>query len=142
MIIFVLRHADRSPAPSDGLSPAGAGRAPPPGPMPGGGGGRLAPFGDALGAQGPLRPPKGVLGDALTIKKVSAARPGGPEAHIEAVVAALKQLPDSAVAIVVSHSNTIGPIIKNLGGCSIFPLADNEFDKLFVLFGSANAPKT
>src|SRR3954453_8056136 len=129
MIIFVLRHCDRSPAPSDGLSPAGVARAHLLAHMLSESGVSMAYCSDALRTQETLVPLKEVLGDALTIKKVSAARPGGPEAHIEAVVAALKQLPDSAVAIVVSHSSTIGPIIKNLGGSSIFPIADNEFDK-------------
>ncbi len=143
MIIFVLRHADRSPPPSDGLSPAGVARARFLARMLSESGVSMAYCSDALRTQETLVPLKEALGDAaLTIEKVSAAEPGGPDAHVEAIVAALKQLPDSAIAIVVSHSNTIGSIIKGLGGSSISPIADNEFDKLFVLFGSANAPKT
>src|SRR5215218_9641040 len=142
MIIFVLRHADRSPAPSDGLSPAGVARAHLLAHMLSESGVSMAYCSDALRTQETLVPLKEALGDALTIRVVSAAGPGGLEAHVETIVAALKELPDSAVAVVVSHSNTVGPIIKGLGGSGISPIADNEFDKLFVLFGSANASKT
>jgi len=97
---------------------------------------------DALRTQETLVPLKEILGDALTIRVVSAAGPGGLEAHVEAIIAGLKELPNSAVAVVVSHSNTVGPIIEGLGGNGIPPVAENEFDKLFVLFGPANSLKT
>src|SRR3954468_7627448 len=119
MIIFVLRHADRSPTLSDGLSPAGVARARFLAHMLSESGVSMAYCSDALRTQETLVPLKEALGNALTIKKVSAAGPGGLEAHIEAIVAALKELPDSAIAVVVSHSNTVGLIIEGLGGSSI-----------------------
>jgi hypothetical protein len=49
-------------------------------------------------------------------------------------VAAIKALPANAVAIAVSHSNTVGPIIKGLGDGSIAAIGDTEFDRLLALF--------
>jgi hypothetical protein len=51
-------------------------------------------------------------------------------------------LPGDAVAAVVGHSNTIGSIIKILTGQSIDPIADHEFDKLFVLSIPATGAST
>ena len=58
---------------------------------------------------------------------------GGVDAHVQHIVDAVKALPDDAVAAVVGHSNTVGPVVKGLTGRKIDPIADDEFDKLFVL---------
>jgi phosphohistidine phosphatase SixA len=142
MVIFVLRHADRSPTLSDGLSPAGVKRAQFLSRMLKESGISVAYCSDASRTHETLVLSKQALGGALTVKEVSAAPPGGPDAHVEAVVAALRQLPASTVAAAVSHSNTVGPIIEALGGESIAPILENEFDKLFVLFGTPDGPKT
>ena len=89
---------------------------------------------DALRTHDTLAPLKQALGNGLTITEFSAAAPGGPDGHVEAVVAAAAALPATAVAIAVSHSNTVGPIIEGLGGGSIAPIGEAEFDRLFVLF--------
>ena len=70
----------------------------------------------------------------LAISEISAGPPGGPLAHVDQVVADIKAQPEGTVAIVVSHSNTVGPILAGLGGGTIDPIAESEFDKLFVLF--------
>jgi broad specificity phosphatase PhoE len=40
---------------------------------------------------------------------------------------------DSGVVVVVGHSNTIGPVIKALGGADIGEIPDERYDDLFVL---------
>jgi hypothetical protein len=48
----------------------------------------------------------------------------------------LKALPQDAVAVAVGHTNTIRPIIEGIGGKNTDPIAENEFDKLFVVDSS------
>jgi len=50
------------------------------------------------------------------------------------IVQAVKALPASIVAAVVSHSDTVGRIVQDLGGDPVGRLGEQEFDKLFVLF--------
>jgi broad specificity phosphatase PhoE len=40
---------------------------------------------------------------------------------------------DSGVVVVVGHSNTLGPVIKALGGPDIGEIPDERYDDLFVL---------
>jgi broad specificity phosphatase PhoE len=40
---------------------------------------------------------------------------------------------DSGVVVVVGHSNTMGPVIKALGGPDIGEIPDERYDDLFVL---------
>jgi phosphohistidine phosphatase SixA len=91
---------------------------------------------DAKRTHQTLAPLKQVLGNALAITEFSAADPAGPDGHVEAVVAAIAALPADAVAVAVSHSNTVGPIIKKLGGGTIAAIGDSEFDKLFLLIAA------
>ena len=53
--------------------------------------------------------------------------------HIAAVLARLRQLPAGSTALVVGHSNTLAPLIRELGGPSLPDLSECEFDRLFVL---------
>lgn len=139
MVIFVLRHADRTP-PDEGLSPAGVRRARLLGRMLAGSGASVAYCSDASRTRQTLAPLKQKLGKALAIKEFSTEGPGGVDAHVKAVVKAIKALPVDAVAVVVSHSNTVGSIIAKLGGDAIADIGDDEFDKLFVLFRPADGP--
>ena len=59
---------------------------------------------------------------------------GGPDQHVHDIVQAVKALPASIVAAVVSHSDTVGRIVQDLGGDPVGRLGEQEFDKLFVLF--------
>jgi hypothetical protein len=54
----------------------------------------------------------------------------------------VKALPADATAAIVSHSNTVGPIIKGLTGRSIDEIKEQEFDKLFVLSIAATGAAT
>lgn len=141
MVVFLLRHADRN-SDMDSLSPAGMKRARFLAHMLAGSGVRVAYCSDALRTQETLAPLRQALGDALTINEISAASPGGPDGHVQALVAAVDALPADRVAVVVSHSNTVGPIIQGLGGGIIPAIEDTEFDKLFVLFRPAGGQKT
>ena len=58
---------------------------------------------------------------------------GGIAGHVKAIVQKVKGLPDDAVAAIVGHTNTVGPIIKGLTGRTVDPIADQQFDRLFVL---------
>jgi len=139
--IFVLRHADRA-AGADSLSDAGKRRAQTLAGMLVDTGVSVAYCSDAQRTHETLAPLKQRLGDALTIHEVSAADPGGTKAHVQFVVAAIKALPSGTVAVVVSHSNTVGQIIDGLGGGADAKIAETEFDKLFLLVRGADGQNT
>ena len=131
MIVFALRHADRTPA--DDLSPAGRDRAKLLARMLAESGVSIAYRSDAVRAARTLEPLKQTLGAALTIEEVGFHELNGLEFHITTIVNKIKALPADAVAVVVSHSNTVGPILQGLGCDPITAIKDTEFDKLFVL---------
>jgi len=134
MIVFLLRHADRRPEPQDDLAPAGVERARLLARMVGESGVSAGFCSEAVRARRTLEPLKQKLEDGLTITVVRTDGPGGTDAHVQEIVRAVKRLAADAVGIVVSHSNTVGPIIAGLGGGPIAPIGAGEFDKLFVLF--------
>src|SRR4051794_5505917 len=132
MIVFALRHADRTVA--DDLSPAGRERAKLLTRM-------LAESGISVAlrshfgrAAKTLQPLKATLGDALQVKEVRFEDADSANNYATKVAAAVKALPADAVVAVVGHSDTVGPTIEKLGGGPIDPIGDGEFDKLFVLF--------
>ena len=140
MVIFVLRHADRNSA-ADTLSPAGVKRANLLARMLADSGVSAGYHSNALRTQQTLKPLKQALGDAIVIGQMPPNGPGGGDAHVQAVVAAIEALPAAAVAVVVSHSDTVGRIITGLGGDEIEPIAEGEFDNLFLLFRPADGPR-
>lgn len=129
MMIVLLRHADRLPA--DELSPAGIERAKLLARMLADSGVTKAYCSDAARTAQTLQPLKDKLGAALSVTPM--AVDGGVDVHAQAIADAIALLPPAAVAVVVGHSNTVGPIIAKLGGGPIDDIADTEFDKLFVL---------
>lgn len=131
MIVFALRHADRTSG--DDLSPAGRERAKLLRRMLAESGVSVAYRSDAMRAERTLEPLKEALGAALTIEEVGFPEPNGIEFHIATIVAKIEALPANAVVAVVSHSNTVGPILEGLGSGHVAPIKDTEFDKLFVL---------
>ncbi len=58
---------------------------------------------------------------------------GGTPAHVAAVAARIRALPDDAVILIVGHSNTIPLIARALGYSSAADMADCEYDRLTVL---------
>jgi len=139
--IFVLRHADRA-AGADSLSDAGKRRAQSLAGMLADTGVSIAYCSDAQRTHETLAPLKQRRGDALTIHEVSAADPGGTNAHVQLVIAAIEALSPGTVAVVVSHSNTVRSIIEGLGGGADATIAETEFDKLFLLVRSADGQNT
>ena len=137
MIVFALRHADRTAG--DDLSPAGHKRALLLARMLAETGVSVVFRSDAVRVARTVEPLKQELGNALTVKEVGFEGPNGVASHIAKVVDFVKAQPAAAVVAVVSHSNTVGPILQGLGGPNP-PIGDNEFDKLFVLFRSPNVP--
>ena len=103
---------------------------------------RTAYCSDAVRTQLTVAPLKKLLGAKLEVLVVPITAAGGVAAHVQHVVDAVKALPDDAVAAVVGHSNTAGPVVKGLTGRTIDPIADDEFDKLFVLSIPATGAST
>ena len=56
-----------------------------------------------------------------------------PAQDVEGLVAKLRAGPPDEVVLVVGHSNTVPEIVKLLGGGSVPPIGDNEYDHLFIL---------
>ncbi|HEX5718340.1 MAG TPA: phosphoglycerate mutase family protein [Thermoanaerobaculia bacterium] len=63
-----------------------------------------------------------------------------PVQDVDALVTRLRALPPGSAALVVNHSGTIPKIVDKLGGGSIDPLAEDEYDRLLILtIGSGGA---
>jgi broad specificity phosphatase PhoE len=60
--------------------------------------------------------------------------------HAASVAAAVRALPAGSAALVVGHSNTLGPIVGALGGPNFGDLCDGEYASLFVLDLPPGAP--
>jgi phosphohistidine phosphatase SixA len=131
MIVFALRHADRASGGADALSPAGKIRAELLARMLAGSRIRLALCSDAARTRETLAPLTAAVG--LQPREVATNGPNGIAGHISEVAGLLKPLPPRVVAIVAGHTNTVGPIITQLCGQTIDPIAEDEFDKLFVV---------
>jgi phosphohistidine phosphatase SixA len=142
MIVFALRHADRKPDPEDDLTPAGIDRAKLLARMLAESGIQKAYCSDAVRTQLTIQPLMKLLGSNLDVVIVDTKGVGGIEGHVKHIVDKVNALPGDAVAAVVGHSNTIGSIIKILTGQSIDPIADHEFDKLFLLSIPATGAST
>ena len=58
---------------------------------------------------------------------------GGTPAHVAAIAARVRALPDDAVVLVVGHSNTIPLIARALGYTEAADMADCEYDRMTML---------
>ena len=56
-----------------------------------------------------------------------------PAKDVEGLVAKLRAGAPDEVVLVVGHSNTVPEIVKLLGGGSVPPIGDTEYDRLFVV---------
>ena len=130
MIVFVLRHADkRRELPEvDDLTEAGVKRAVLLGRMLAETAVSVAFCSTALRARRTLEPLKSILGDALDIRLIAI-----DGTHVDAIVDGVKELAANKVVVVVTHSDTVSPIIEGLGGEAVGQLDDRVFDQLFVL---------
>jgi broad specificity phosphatase PhoE len=131
MIIFVLRHTDKLRGPGqDGLDDKGVLRAKLLARMLADSGVTRAYCSKAIRTLQTIEPLQRKLGASLVIEKAEG------ETHAAKVIAAVKSLPPETVVLVVTHTDTVPEIIAGLGGGPIEEIADNQFDKLFVLFRS------
>jgi phosphohistidine phosphatase SixA len=134
MIVFVLRHADKRPEPNaDDLTELGVKRAKLLGRMLAESGVSVAFCSTVRRAQRTLEPLKSILGDGLAITSVAIDGPNQPQKHIDTIVEGVKQLAPDKVVVVVTHSNTVSPIIQGLGGEAVGDIDERVFDQLFVL---------
>src|SRR3954466_15010842 len=108
VIVFVLRHAERQPAPKDNLTPAGEKRAELLARMLAESRITTAYHSGTVRARRTLEPLKLKLGNALTVAGIESE-------NEQATVDAVKSRPADEIVAVVGHSNTVGPIIKGLG---------------------------
>ncbi len=129
MIVFLLRHADRTPEPVDDLTPAGVARAKLLARMLAESGIRKAYCSSKLRTQRTIEPLRNSPGVQLETVTVAVEAPD----HVQQIVDRVKALPADAVAAVVGHSDTVGPVIEGLTGVAIGPIGNHEFDKLFVV---------
>ena len=140
MVILLLRHADREPVPADTLSPEGIERAKRLALMLAHSGVSRGFCSDAQRTRETLAPLKAALGTRFSVTEVPTS--AGIATHVQTIVDAIKALPADAVSVVVGHSNTIGPIIDGLGGGTIAPIGETEFDKLFIVCRPATGDVT
>jgi broad specificity phosphatase PhoE len=56
-----------------------------------------------------------------------------PAKDLSGLVAHLRNGSPDGITLVVGHSNTVPDIIGQLGGGSVPPIADNEYDRMFVV---------
>lgn len=133
--VYLVRHAERAAAPADDplLTPAGDARAR-----------ALASELANAGITRILVTPR--QRTALTAAPLARARGITPEviplgtstaAHVEAVAAAIRNLPAGTKVLVVGHSNTIPRIVTALGGPPFRDLCDGEYQTFFTVRLSA-----
>lgn len=65
---------------------------------------------------------------------------GAAAANAQAVVAAIRSSPETAVILVVGHRNTIPLMIQELGGAAPELLGDNDYGDLFILTLRSGGP--
>jgi len=56
-----------------------------------------------------------------------------PVQDVDALVTRLRALAPGSVALVVNHSGTMPKIVEKLGGGTIEPIAEDEYDRLLIL---------
>jgi phosphohistidine phosphatase SixA len=135
MIVFALRHADRTA--SDDLSGPGRQRAKLLARMLAESGISVAFRSHFCRAVKTLDPLQAKL-PSLQVKEIRFDDADEPNDYAKRVATAVQALPPSTVVAVIGHSDTVGPTIMDLGGKAIDPIEDSEFDRLFVMFISPN----
>ena len=132
MIVFLLRHAERLPDPADDLAPDGVERAKLLARMLADSSVHIAFCSDRIRTQHTIEPLRKLPG--ANIKRVDVAiDPNHIPDYVQKIVAKVKALKESAVAIIVSHDAAIRPIVQGLTGRTVDDVTGQQFDKLFVL---------
>jgi broad specificity phosphatase PhoE len=65
--------------------------------------------------------------------RVHEAHAGQTDADAAALAAEIRDKHAGGTVLVVAHSNTVPAIVKALGGVAIPPIADDEYDRLYVV---------
>jgi phosphohistidine phosphatase SixA len=126
--IFLVRHAEKNADKEDlGLSEAGKKRAECLAQTLKGAGIAAIYVSDTARAQQTAEP----LAAALRLKPIIV-----PAKDYDALVAKLREHKDKN-ALVIGHSNTLPVIIEKLGAGKIEPIADDEYDKMFLVTPTA-----
>jgi phosphohistidine phosphatase SixA len=139
MIVFALRHADRTSG--DDLSPAGARRAKLLARMLAESNVSVAIRSQFIRAVKTLQPLERRLPASLQVKELRLENTEKPDDYAKKVAVAIRGLPPNAVVAAIGHSDTVGPTIEQLGGGRIDPIGDGEFDKLFIVFIAPLGPR-
>jgi phosphohistidine phosphatase SixA len=134
MIVFLLRHADRSNDQVDDLNAAGRKRAELLARMLAESGVTVAFRSQFVRAVRTLKPLDAKLAGALQVRPIDTQPNETSVAYGIKVAEAVLALAANTTAVVVGHSDTLGPTIKRLGGGAIETIQATEFDKLFVVF--------
>lgn len=77
------------------------------------------------------------VADMLGIAVTRTPLQGGVASFSKGIAARLRTHRDQTV-LVVGHSNTLGPLIQALGAAAIPPIADDDYDNLFIVTIGAN----
>jgi phosphohistidine phosphatase SixA len=146
--VIIVRHGEKMAESGDpDLSPAGQARA------------------EALKSALAAFPVQGVFVTEYKRTQQTGA-PSAAAAHVASIIIparggakatadSIRRMPAGSAALVVGHSNTVGPIIEALGGPKLDDLCDQEYATLFVLelpagasprllrlnYGAPNAPE-
>jgi len=72
------------------------------------------------------------LAERLKIEITRTPVQGGITTFSQNIAAKLREHRNQTV-LVVGHSNTLGPLIESLGTAGIPPIADDEYDNLFIV---------
>jgi phosphohistidine phosphatase SixA len=139
MIVFALRHADRTD--DDDLSAPGKQRAKLLARMLSESGLGVVIRSHFVRAVKTVAPLKSKL-PALDVEEIRFEDADDAEDYAKKVATAVGLLEADAVVAVIGHSDTVGPTIKELGGGSIEPIGEHEFDKLFVMSITADRSVT
>ena len=75
------------------------------------------------------------------LKPVAVPVAAGVPAHIADVAARVQAVPGTAT-LVVGHSNTVPGVIEALSGVNVGPIAENEFNRLFIVRMPPGGPVT
>ena len=64
------------------------------------------------------------------------ARSGAIEAHVDAVASEVGKASAEGVVVIAGHSNTVPLIVEALSGQAVAPIAESEYDRLYILLPS------
>jgi phosphohistidine phosphatase SixA len=141
MVVFVLRHADKSGPTSDALSAAGQARARLLARMLGECGVTRIYHTEFQRSRQTAKPLRDKLGNAAKTVQIELGTLTG-EQHAAKVVAALRAGDDGGVAVVIGHSDTVAPVVSGLGGVATITIEEHEFDQLIIVSTAAQGPAT